>query len=73
MQVKQLAATAAKVRALGLDMVYKAASGHLGGSFSAAMFSRNQPHGGKRFKAANDGKRCRSGKFDNMHLNVEYA
>ena len=36
MEVKQLAATAAKARVLGLDMVYKAASGHLGGSFSAA-------------------------------------
>ena len=30
-----LAVTAAKARRLGLDMVYRAASGHLGGSFSA--------------------------------------
>ena len=30
-----LAATAAQARLLGLEMVYSAASGHLGGSFSA--------------------------------------
>ena len=35
MEVKQLALTAAKARVLGLDMVYKANSGHIGGSFSA--------------------------------------
>ncbi len=35
MGTKQLALTAAKARLLGLDMVYGAASGHLGGSFSA--------------------------------------
>lgn len=35
MDAKQLAVTAAKARVLGLDMVYKANSGHLGGSFSA--------------------------------------
>ena len=35
MDVKQLAVMAAKARLLGLDMVYKANSGHLGGSFSA--------------------------------------
>ena len=35
MDTKQLAHTAAKARLLGLDMVYGAASGHLGGSFSA--------------------------------------
>jgi len=35
MDVKQLALTAAKARVLGLDMVYKANSGHIGGSFSA--------------------------------------
>ena len=35
MDTKQLALTAAKARLLGLDMVYGAASGHLGGSFSA--------------------------------------
>ena len=29
-----LAATAAQARLLGLEMVYSAASGHLGGSFS---------------------------------------
>ena len=32
---QELALTAAKARLLGLDMVYRAASGHLGGSFSA--------------------------------------
>ena len=32
---QKLALTAAKGRLLGLDMVYRAASGHLGGSFSA--------------------------------------
>ena len=32
---QELALTAAKGRLLGLDMVYRAASGHLGGSFSA--------------------------------------
>ena len=32
---QELALTAAKARLLGLDMVYHAASGHLGGSFSA--------------------------------------
>ena len=35
MDTKQLAITAYKARLLGLDMVYGAASGHLGGSFSA--------------------------------------
>ena len=35
MDTKQLALTAAKARLLGLDMVYGAASGHLGGSFYA--------------------------------------
>ena len=35
MDAKQLAVMAAKARVLGLDMVYKANSGHLGGSFSA--------------------------------------
>ena len=35
MDTKQLALTAAKARLLGLDMVYGAASGYLGGSFSA--------------------------------------
>ena len=35
MEVSQLALTAAKARVLGLDMVYKANSGHIGGSFSA--------------------------------------
>ena len=35
MDTKQLALTAAKARLLGLDMVYGAVSGHLGGSFSA--------------------------------------
>lgn len=35
MDSKQLAVTAAKARCLGMDMVYRAASGHLGGSFSA--------------------------------------
>lgn len=35
MEAKQLAIMAAKARVLGLDMVYKANSGHLGGSFSA--------------------------------------
>lgn len=35
MDTKQLALTAAKARLLGLNMVYGAASGHLGGSFSA--------------------------------------
>ncbi|MGM9607006.1 MAG: transketolase [Oscillospiraceae bacterium] len=35
MDSKLLAVTAAKARVLGLDMVYKANSGHLGGSFSA--------------------------------------
>ena len=35
MDTKQLALTAAKARLLGLDLVYGAASGHLGGSFSA--------------------------------------
>jgi transketolase len=35
MEPKQLALTAAKARVLGLDMVYRASSGHLGGSFSA--------------------------------------
>ena len=35
MDAKQLAVTAAKARVLGLDMVYQANSGHLGGSFSA--------------------------------------
>jgi transketolase len=35
MEPKQLALTAAKARVLGLDMVYRANSGHLGGSFSA--------------------------------------
>ena len=34
MEVKQLALTAAKARVLGLDMVYKANSGHIGGSLS---------------------------------------
>ena len=34
MEVKQLALTAAKARALGMDMVYKANSGHIGGSLS---------------------------------------
>ena len=36
MDTKQLALTAAKARLLGLEMVYSAASGHLGGSYSAA-------------------------------------
>ncbi len=35
MDAKQLALTAAKARVLGLDMVFKANSGHIGGSFSA--------------------------------------
>jgi transketolase len=35
MEPKQLAVTAAKARLLGLEMVYRANSGHLGGSFSA--------------------------------------
>ena len=35
LNTKELALTAAKARKLGLDMVYAAASGHLGGSFSA--------------------------------------
>ena len=35
MNTKELALTAAKARKLGMDMVYGAASGHLGGSFSA--------------------------------------
>ena len=35
MDTKQLAVTAARARLLGLDMVYKAASGHIGGSLSA--------------------------------------
>ena len=35
MDTKQLALTAAKARLLGMDMVYGAASGQLGGSFSA--------------------------------------
>ena len=35
MDTKQLALTAARGRLMGLDMVYGAASGHLGGSFSA--------------------------------------
>lgn len=35
MNTKELAITAAKARKLGLDMVYGAASGHIGGSFSA--------------------------------------
>ncbi len=35
MDTAQLALTAARARLLGLDMVYKANSGHLGGSFSA--------------------------------------
>ena len=35
MNTKELALTAAKARKLGLDMVYGAASGHLGGSFSS--------------------------------------
>ncbi len=35
MDVKQLALTAAKARLLGLEMVYRAASGHIGGSLSA--------------------------------------
>ena len=35
MDTKQLAIAANKARLLGLDMVYGAASGHLGGSFSA--------------------------------------
>ena len=35
MDTKQLALTAYKARLLGLEMVYGAASGHLGGSFSA--------------------------------------
>ena len=35
MDTKQLAVTAARARLLGLDMVYGATSGHLGGSFSA--------------------------------------
>jgi transketolase len=35
MDTKQLALTADRARLLGLDMVYTAASGHLGGSFSA--------------------------------------
>ncbi len=34
MEVKLLALMAAKARALGLDMVYKASSGHIGGSYS---------------------------------------
>ena len=35
LEPKQLSVTAAKARLLGLDMVYRAASGHLGGSFSS--------------------------------------
>ncbi len=35
MDAKQLALTAAKARVLGLDMVFKANSGHIGGSYSA--------------------------------------
>jgi transketolase len=35
MDTKQLALTAARARLLGLEMVYRAASGHIGGSFSA--------------------------------------
>ena len=35
MDTKQLALTAAKARALSMNMVYGAASGHLGGSFSS--------------------------------------
>lgn len=35
LETKQLSVTAAKARLLGLEMVYRAASGHLGGSFSA--------------------------------------
>ncbi len=35
MNTKELAITAAKARKLGMDMVYGAASGHLGGSFSS--------------------------------------
>ena len=35
MESCQLALTAAKARVMGLDMVYKANSGHIGGSFSA--------------------------------------
>lgn len=35
MNTKELAVTAAKARKLGLDMVYGAASGHIGGSFSS--------------------------------------
>ena len=35
MDSKQLALTAAKARVLGLDIVYKANSGHIGGSFPA--------------------------------------
>lgn len=35
MTTKELALTAAKARALGLDMVYGAASGHIGGSLSS--------------------------------------
>ena len=35
MDTKQLALTAAKARLLGLDMVYGAASGHIGGSLSS--------------------------------------
>ena len=36
MDEKRLAVTAARVRRLGLEMVYRASSGHLGGSFSCA-------------------------------------
>ncbi len=35
MTTKELALTAAKARALGMDMVYRAASGHIGGSLSS--------------------------------------
>ena len=35
MDAKQLALTAARARLLGLEMVYRAASGHIGGSLSA--------------------------------------
>ena len=52
MDTKQLAVTAARARLLGLDMVYKAASGHIGGSLSALDILTVLYHGVMRIDPA---------------------
>ena len=44
MNTKELAIIATKARKLGLDMVYGAASGHIGGSFSSMDIQIGRAH-----------------------------